>query len=538
MRTIPALLLPLCLVAQDPEAWKPRPDGSRLSLIPPSPRVPGGTALAFQVRREGPDASPLTWSATGGRFLPDGRWEAPALPGRYVVGVQGTDPSLSARATVEVTWSAPAAPVAGLRPARLVLFPGQAFDLHLEAHGVAPAEAQWEALGCRVDPKGRVMADQPGIGRVRVSWPGGPAAETEVQVVMPAAFGSRKVIAYLLLRDLASGALKGRDLGALTHACLSFLPMKGGEIRLPDAQDPAFRALPALRKRNPRLRILASVGGWGATGFSELAETHEGRRRFAASAVRLMEARGLDGLDLDWEYPCYAPHGGRPIDRETYVALLTDIRHAFAEASIRLGRPLLLTAAVPAGPDQASFYDWPRVFPLLDLVHLMTYDYHGPYEPFTAFHAPLRSVREEGRGLTSLSLEGTVQAFVDRGAPREKLILGLPFYGKAYRASGPGAGGPAQGAANAFLAFRHLPALLRSGTWVRERHPEAAQVTYWQPESRTWMHLDDAESIRLKAAFLLQQGLGGAMFWDLGLDDGTLLKVLAEALPPARAQLP
>jgi chitinase len=61
--------------------------------------------------------------------------------------------------------------------------------------------------------------------------------------------------------------------------------------------------IPTLRKQNPNLKVLLSVGGWGARGFSGAAATQESRAVFIRSAQEIVEKYGLDGIDLDWEYP-------------------------------------------------------------------------------------------------------------------------------------------------------------------------------------------------------------------------------------------
>ena len=65
------------------------------------------------------------------------------------------------------------------------------------------------------------------------------------------------------------------------------------------ASDLAF--IPTLRKQNPNLKVLLSVGGWGARGFSGAAATKESREVFIRSAQEIVDKYGLDGIDLDWE---------------------------------------------------------------------------------------------------------------------------------------------------------------------------------------------------------------------------------------------
>ena len=86
--------------------------------------------------------------------------------------------------------------------------------------------------------------------------------------------------------------------------------------------------LPRLRAWNPEMKIVLSVGGWGADGFSHMAMTEDGRRKFARSCLDAVEKYNLDGIDIDWEYPCSdaAGIGADPRDKENFTALLAALR--------------------------------------------------------------------------------------------------------------------------------------------------------------------------------------------------------------------
>ena len=91
----------------------------------------------------------------------------------------------------------------------------------------------------------------------------------------------------------------------LTHINYAFaLVSKDGEIVLNNPEAPAHLSqLQALKAKNPSLKIIISVGGWGADNFSDAALSDTSRDSFARSAVGLIKRYALDGIDLDWEYP-------------------------------------------------------------------------------------------------------------------------------------------------------------------------------------------------------------------------------------------
>ena len=132
-----------------------------------------------------------------------------------------------------------------------------------------------------------------------------------------------------------------------------------------------LQKIPTLRQQNPNLKVLLSVGGWGARGFSGAAATKESRAVFIQSAQEIVEKYGLDGIDLDWEYPVNGAWGlvaSQPADRDNFTALLKELRAAF-------GTKKLVTIAVGANAESPkSWVDIKAIAPSLDYINLMTYD--------------------------------------------------------------------------------------------------------------------------------------------------------------------
>jgi chitinase len=132
------------------------------------------------------------------------------------------------------------------------------------------------------------------------------------------------------------GTLDGSTIAAKKMTRINYaFALKGGVIAERSEHDAENLAvLTALRKGNPQLQILISVGGGdvGSAGFSDMAITPEGRRRFVDSAIVAVEKYGLDGVDIDWEYPGYTHVKTTTVrreDRETYTLLLKELRQRF-----------------------------------------------------------------------------------------------------------------------------------------------------------------------------------------------------------------
>ena len=140
------------------------------------------------------------------------------------------------------------------------------------------------------------------------------------------------VIAYCW-NDALAGFTR-EDAQRLTHAYLAPGLLQDGLLDLHLLK--YLHLLPKLREWNPEMKIVLSVGGWGADGFSDMAMTEEGRRNFAKSWLDAVEKYDLDGIDIDWEYPCSdaAGIGADPRDKENFTALLATLREYFGKDRI------------------------------------------------------------------------------------------------------------------------------------------------------------------------------------------------------------
>ena len=120
--------------------------------------------------------------------------------------------------------------------------------------------------------------------------------------------------------------------------------------------------------------------------------------------------------------------------------------------------PLLLTAAVPVGPDNIrSGYDVPAVSKYLDFINLMAYDFHGKWERQTGHNAPLVAPSSDSKWRQQLSVTRAAEHWVKLGAPKHKLVIGMPTYGRSFTLSNQnqaGVNAPASGGGKAGVYSR------------------------------------------------------------------------------------
>jgi chitinase len=369
------------------------------------------------------------------------------------------------------------------------------------------------------------------------------------------------VIAYLAPWRMAQNGLRIADIPAsqLTHifyafgkvsddglAALSDPSQDAGECLdgdLPRTPGGNFAGLLDLKQRHPSLKVMISLGGWlGSKRFSDVAVSAEARQRFVASCIELYLVkypRLFDGIDIDWEFPV---EGGlpdniyRPADRENLSKLVAEFRRQLDLLPAPRGGRYALTIAVSAAPYLMANLDLKRLADTVDWLNVMTYDYHAGSE-IAHFNAPLFESKDDPT--PQLNIRASLQAFVDAGVPHSKLVVGVPFYGRAYGQVANVDNGLFQtGDPNAVkdwgedtidyraLMNEHLEERGFARFW-----DDDAQVPWlYSPESRVWISYDDPTSIALKAAYVREHGLGGIMIWELGGDDGNLLNAIDRGL--------
>lgn len=236
------------------------------------------------------------------------------------------------------------------------------------------------------------------------------------------------------------------------------------------------------------MKVLLSVGGWGSSRFSEMAQTDSTRMAFAADCKRVIDQFDLDGIDIDWEYPGIGTAGVSfsPEDTDNFSLLMKDIRHA-------IGKDKLLTIATQAG---AKYYNLKAVEPYVDYVNIMTYDMEESPNHHSALY---RSEMTE-----EWSCEDAVAAHVAAGFPVGRLVLGIPFYGHGTNE------------APELLDYRHIIAL----DSLQSCWDSAAQVPYMiNSQGHVVVNYENAQSIAFKCQFLHQKGC-----W--GLCTGTMIAMM------------
>ncbi len=330
------------------------------------------------------------------------------------------------------------------------------------------------------------------------------------------------------------------DAEKLTHVNYAFAKVSEADtIYFQNERAPHHLSqLQALKAQNPDLKLLVSVGGWGAKNFTDAALTDSSRARFARSAVQMVKNYGLDGIDIDWEFPGQAVGGieARPEDERNFTLLLQEVRTRLDSLSDERGRVgddrYLLTIA--SNDNQAFFEhtEMEKVHQVLDFVNIMTYDFFTAGSETTGHHTGLyQSAHPDAPTRTAAA---AVERHLDAGIPPEKLTLGVAFYGRMWSgvdAERNGLNQPYEEFAG-YHSYETLVTEYVNRNGFTRHWDDSAKAPYlWAPDSSAFISYEDPESLRHKARFIRDEDLGGVMYWEHSNDyRGVLLDVLYEHL--------
>lgn len=306
---------------------------------------------------------------------------------------------------------------------------------------------------------------------------------------------------------------------------LAFVVLKDGRLSLDNL--PHIDAVPRMRAVNPDLKILMSVGGAGAGGFSKMALTREGRGGFAEECVKMIDHYGLDGMDLDWEFP--AVDFGldySPADKENFTELLRVVRERFDAYS----RPLELTIAAAAGQWFMDTTEVEKYHVYLDQIMLMTYDLRGFGQATTGHHTALYLRPDD---IYDISADSAVQDWLKVGVPAEKIALGAGFYSRVWTNVPTERNGLLQSAEGGG-GFGENYNVLRDHYVNKQgftRYWDDTAKVPWLYDGSTFITYDDAESVQAKCDYVREHGLGGIFFWRY-LDDpvNELIPIMRESM--------
>lgn len=324
--------------------------------------------------------------------------------------------------------------------------------------------------------------------------------------------GQKPMIVAYLTEYTSASSLDASCVTHINYAHGRFKNPKTGDGGIVIAETSLLKKVIALKEKKPSLKVLLMIGGWGehADGFSMMARDAGKRAEFCKACKGHIDTYGLDGIDIDWEYPGGGPstNGQSKDDAKNFNLVLKELREAIGDTKI----------ISYASSSSAGYVDWKGAMDYLDYVNVMTYDMgKPPYHNSTLFKSSLTR---------SLSCEESVEKHRQAGIPLSRQNLGVPFYGHGtdpYKED---------------VKYNEMAEILNatSGTFAGKniyRWDDTAKVPYLVDEKGTMLlGYDNPESVGYKGKFAKDKGMGGVMFWEFRHDDskGSLRKALCTAI--------
>ncbi len=312
------------------------------------------------------------------------------------------------------------------------------------------------------------------------------------------------------------------EAGKLTHINYAFVDVKDSLAWLTNEETDTvnFRKLVMLKKIHPDLKIMISIGGWSwSENFSDAVLTESSREKFAKSSVGIIDDFQLDGVDIDWEYPGLKGEDNvfRAEDKENFTLMFEAIRKELDALTAKTGKKYLLTTAVPCFSQFFEVTNMGEVARHLDYVNVMAYDFFVG-GPLAGHHSNLFASEDPEK---ELSAARAFDDYVKAGVPAEKLVLGIPFYGRSWiMQSGENKG-----------INRAISSVERGGgyTFIKDSMTVMPGfVRYWDENAKMpylfnaatnqLVTYDDEESVRHKCDFVKEKGMAGVMFWQYESD--------------------
>ncbi|WP_035059163.1 glycosyl hydrolase family 18 protein [Andreprevotia chitinilytica] len=329
-----------------------------------------------------------------------------------------------------------------------------------------------------------------------------------------------------------------------------------------------FNQLKELKAKYPKLKIFISVGGWTwSKWFSAAAATDAGRKALASSCINQfikgnITASGgfggagtgagiFDGIDIDWEYPGVQGVGYNTLnataDKHNFTLLMQELRTQLDAYGSTTGKHYYLTATSSAGADKIAQTEPAALAPLVDWINLMAYDYHGGWEytstsyldatgqnhptpsAVTDFHANLykdpNSPNVKAAGIAaSYNTDDAVNLLISSGLPANKIVMGVPFYGRGWTSV-------AAGSNNGLYSGATAPAhgTYENGVEDYKVLKNAAGTVYYNNvtmglfkyDGSNWWSYDDVTTLATKVNYAKSKGFRGVFAWSLDGDDSS-----------------
>jgi chitinase len=298
------------------------------------------------------------------------------------------------------------------------------------------------------------------------------------------------------------------DFAAMSHVIIGVvIPNANGTLAthydIDNVNGPIWASGVATAAHAAGRKALLMIGGAETLAGFEGAAAPANRAAFVTHLLAEMDARGADGLDLDWEPLA-------PADYANFMSLAQALRAA---------RPALLLT-VPVGWVNVNLDN--AAAPLFDRIDIMSYDMEWPADGWKSWYT---SALHGESATTPSSIESSVDFYLASGVPRSKLGVGIGFYGVCWHGVTAARQAIAQGAgiygSDNTYSYRNIVTQYFSAP--NYHYDAVAQMPYLANANAfgpgagcNFLSYEDATSIAAKGAWATRNGLGGTIIWNIG----------------------
>lgn len=282
-----------------------------------------------------------------------------------------------------------------------------------------------------------------------------------------------------------------------------------------------YKQFTTLKKSYPHLKLLLSVGGWneGVQKYSDLAASSTKRKAFAIQSAEFLKKFDFDGLNFFWDYPGDSERGGIPADKENFPLLLKDIYEVYNQ------QKLYLSVTLRANEWRVSLaYNLEEIVKYVDAINVMTFDYAGAWDKRIGFPAALMTKASDN------SIETAMKLFMMSKVPKNKIILGIPFYARTFKTSFDGNIGDEcerEGFAgpilesNVLVGFNELCKMKSQKSWVYRYHKDASQMIgkFIENGKINVAVYDSPRAVANKVKYMIENDFLGVWAWSIDTDD-------------------
>ena len=326
---------------------------------------------------------------------------------------------------------------------------------------------------------------------------------------------SQRVVGYYpqwVINNLGTNEI---DLNVITHVIHSFAwPNEDGSI---SSYDGMFDSELSEAIHSQGAKFLLSIGGWGNhEGFEAVIGDENLRELFIYNLSSILLTNNYDGVDLDWEFP------DSEMDRTNLNLLVMEMDSIFNN----INPEWIITMAIPVTNWWGQWHDFEFLVNYIEFFNAMTYGTHGNWSTHSGHLAPLYSSPPgDVDGSCHIGMDYLSN---DRGIPKSKINMGLPFWGIQWESSNINESFTGN---TVDIMYYDIPELIGNGyTYNWDEYAFCPYLV--KDDSSKVITYEDQESIGLKCQYVLEQEIGGVMIWALSYDkteDGQeLVQAIAE----------